>query len=63
MDFFKGLSMSHGKSTILVVVNHLSKFAHFTALSHPYTAKIVAKKCVDTIANCHITRHALFNGQ
>lgn len=36
MDFIEGLPRSHGKSTIFVVVDRLTKYAHFMALSHPY---------------------------
>ncbi|KAL4196489.1 hypothetical protein AMTRI_Chr04g183520 [Amborella trichopoda] len=37
MDFIDGLPNSKGSSTILVVVDRLSKYAHFTAITHPYT--------------------------
>ncbi|KAK8950880.1 hypothetical protein KSP39_PZI004344 [Platanthera zijinensis] len=37
-----GLLKSLGKSTIFVVVDHLSKQAHFMAMPHPYTAVTVA---------------------
>jgi len=42
MDFIDGLPKSHGKKIILVVVDTFSKYAHFVALSHPYTAETVA---------------------
>jgi hypothetical protein len=42
MDFFDGLPLLVEKTSILVVVDRLSKSAHFLALSHPYTAKLVA---------------------
>jgi len=51
MDFIEGLSPSNGKSTIFVVVDRLSKSAYFLALSHPYTAKMVAEKFVEGMPN------------
>ena len=43
MDFIGGLPKAQGKDTILVVVDRLTKYAHFFALSHPYTAKEVVR--------------------
>eukprot|EP00268_Persea_americana_P027176 TRINITY_DN26639_c0_g1_i4.p1 TRINITY_DN26639_c0_g1~~TRINITY_DN26639_c0_g1_i4.p1 ORF type:complete len:217 (-),score=5.05 TRINITY_DN26639_c0_g1_i4:345-995(-) len=52
-DFIDGLPISKGKSTIFVVVNRLSKYAHFTALSHPYTAMGVAQVFFHQIFRLH----------
>ena len=42
LDFIEGLPISHGRDTIMVIVDRLSKFAHFLTLRHPFTAKTVA---------------------
>ena len=42
MDFIEGLPKVSGKSVILTVVDCFSKYAHFIALGHPYTATTVA---------------------
>ncbi|KAK9230064.1 hypothetical protein WN944_023031 [Citrus x changshan-huyou] len=53
MDFIDGLPPSNGKTSIFVVVDRLSKYAHFSALSHPYTAALVAKIFVRDVAKLH----------
>lgn len=53
MDFIEGLPPSSGKHCILVVVDRLSKNAHFIALSHPYTAIEVAQAYLDNIFKLH----------
>ncbi|CAA7037672.1 unnamed protein product [Microthlaspi erraticum] len=53
MDFIDGLPPSYGKSVIFVVVDRLSKAAHFMALSHPYTAASVAQAFLDDVFKLH----------
>ena len=53
LDFVEGLPISSGKTTVLVVVDRLSKYAHFTALAHPYIAKTVAESFITQIVRLH----------
>ena len=53
MDFIEGLPISRHKDTILVVVDRLSKYAHFLALSHPFTAAGVAQSYFEHIFKLH----------
>jgi hypothetical protein len=53
MDFIEGLPKVHGKSVILTVVDRFSKYAHFIALGHPYTASSVARAFFDGIVRLH----------
>lgn len=43
MDFMEGLTKSNGKDAIMVIVDKLSKYGHFIALTHPYSTSQVAK--------------------
>jgi len=53
MDFVEGLPKVGGKSVILTVVDRFSKYAHFIALGHPYTAASVARAFFDGIVRLH----------
>ena len=41
MDLIIGLPKSEGKNSIMVVVDRLTKYAHFCALSHPFKASTI----------------------
>jgi Integrase zinc binding domain len=51
--FITGLPKSDRKEVIMVVVDRLMKFAHFIALSHPYSATTVAQFFIDHISCLH----------
>ncbi|KAH9648976.1 hypothetical protein KPL70_025802 [Citrus sinensis] len=53
LDFIEGLPNSQGRDTIFVIVDRLSKYAHFLSLSHPFTAKSVAERFVDRVVKLH----------
>jgi hypothetical protein len=53
IDFIDGLPMSAGKNSILVVVDRLTKYGHFFALSHPYSAKKIAEIFVSGVMKHH----------
>jgi hypothetical protein len=53
MDFIEGLPMSDNANVILVIVDRLTKYAHFLPLKHPYTAATVAKLYLDNIVKLH----------
>ena len=53
MDFIEGLPMSQLKNVILVVVDKFTKYAHFIALSHPYTTSKVASLYMQYVFKLH----------
>ena len=53
MDFITGLPKSEGKSVIMVVVDILTNYAHFCALSHTFKASTVATTFMETIQKLH----------
>jgi hypothetical protein len=69
MDFITGLPKSEGKSVIMVVVDRLTKYANFCALSHPFKDNIVSTAFMETVQNLHgrpniivSDRDPIFNG-
>lgn len=59
IDFIEGLPKSQGYSVILVVVDRLTKFAHFVAVKHPYTAPDIAQLFMDHIVKLHGLPHSI----
>ncbi|XP_072066659.1 uncharacterized protein [Arachis hypogaea] len=61
MDFIIGLPISHGCSVILVVIDRLSKFAHFIPLPTDYTAPKVVEAFVQTVVSVHGILHSIIS--
>jgi hypothetical protein len=59
MEFITGLPKSGNKSVIMVVVDRLSKYAHFCALPHPFTASTVAQIFMDQVFKLHGMPHSI----
>jgi hypothetical protein len=55
MDFITGLPKFEGKSVIMVIVDRLTKYAHFCALSHPFKASTVSTAFMETVQKLHGT--------
>jgi hypothetical protein len=53
MDFITRLPKSEGKSVIMVIVDRLTKNAHFCALSHPFKASTVSTTFMETVQKLH----------
>lgn len=53
MDFVESFPEIGGKSVVLTVVDHFSKYVHFIALGHPYTAVLVAQAFFDNVVRLH----------
>lgn len=53
LDFIDGLPYSAGKKNPLWIVDRLTRYAHFTALARPYSAKSVAELFVEHVVQLH----------
>ena len=53
MDFIIGLPKIEGADIILVVVDRLTKYAHFLLARHPYTSKSMAKLFIKEVVRLH----------
>lgn len=53
MDFIIGMPKTQKCNTIMVVVDRLTKFAHFIPLSHPFTVKEVAEQFIAEVVKLH----------
>lgn len=53
MDFIKGLPLSQGASVIMVVVDRLSKYAHFIVVALPFTASKIANLFILHVFKLH----------
>jgi hypothetical protein len=53
MDFIIGLQKSEGKNVIMVIVDRLTKYAHFCSLTHPFKASTVVIEFMETVQKLH----------
>jgi len=53
MDFIEGLPRHQGLDTILVVVDRFTKYSHFIALAHLFSAKDIAKFFIKIVVKLH----------
>ena len=54
MDFIIGLPKSEGKNVIMVVVDRVTKCAHFCSLSHPFSTSILSATFMNIVQKLHV---------
>jgi hypothetical protein len=59
MYFFVGLPKLRNKPVSMVVLDHLSKYAHLCALQHPFITTTVAQVFMDNIFKLHGMPHSI----
>ena len=53
MDFITRLPKSEGKSVTMVIVDRMTKYAHFCALSIPFKDSTISTAFMETFQNLH----------
>jgi hypothetical protein len=53
VDFVEGWPKSGTKNSILVVVDRLTKYSHFSPLSHPFTTQTVTQLFIENVFKLH----------
>ena len=59
MDFITGLPKSEGKSVIMVIVDRLTKYAHFCVVYHPFKARTITNSFMETTQILHGTPNVI----
>lgn len=63
MDFIEELPTSNKQNVIMVIIDKFTKYAHFMALSHPFTALQVAQVYLNTVYKLHGSADAIVSNR
>lgn len=61
LDFIEGLPISKGVSVIFMVVDRFTKYAHFIALAHLYTAQTIAEEFMKQVFKLQVFPQSLLS--